>query len=131
MWNLLSCHHSRIDNDMSELLSMSIYNHIKIAAMTCIYSGTSEQRPPSGTSLLAFVERLALVWRFCVKHPRFDVFLYILIIKSRINKQESDIYNYNCILIKNSVGSNRASCFVSLKRFVMHRQQDVPVVPPN
>ena len=28
------------------------------------YSGTSEQRPPSGTSLLASVEMLALVGRF-------------------------------------------------------------------
>ena len=76
------------------------------------YSGTSEQRPPLGTSLLAFVERLALVRRFCVKHPRFDVFLSILIIKSRINKQESEIYIYIYIYIYNSILRTRLEVIV-------------------
>ena len=48
-----------------------------MSASLYVYSETVKQRLLSGISLLAFVERLALVLRFCVKHPRFDVFLYI------------------------------------------------------
>ena len=59
--------------------SILSWDHLMLSTM---YSGTSEQRPPSGTSLLAFVERLALVRRFCVKHPRFDVFCTYSLLKA-------------------------------------------------
>ena len=45
---------------------------------------------------------------------RFDVFLYIPIIKSRINKQESDVYSYCSILRPRLEVANHAKCFVTL-----------------
>ena len=91
----MTCTLTSLENAASEASPIMVASYEFLNNFFCslvVYSGTSEQRPPSGTSLLAFVERLALVRRFCVKTPDLMFFWYILIIKSRINKQESDIY---------------------------------------
>ena len=73
--------HSHNVTLISQHVWVSILSSFQICIFTCVphtVSGTSEQRPRQGTSLLAFLERLALVRRLCANTPNsmFSVLYY-------------------------------------------------------